>query len=75
MRRRPLGRKFCGSGGEVGRVERAASGREGDEAAVRPDRPCGLPLLVLSFLVLLEEVEAFGGDSKAAFECAGLLGR
>jgi hypothetical protein len=46
--------------GEVGRVERSAGGRGEDEAAVSPVRSCRLALLVLSFLVLPDGVDAFG---------------
>lgn len=60
--------------GEVGRVERPSGGRGEDEAAVSPARPCRFAFLVLSFLVLLERVEAFGREGDAAFGCPGLGG-
>jgi hypothetical protein len=58
--------------GEVGGVERA-TGRGGeDEPAVRPSRPDGSTFLLLALPVILEGVDAFGGEGDAAFGCAGL---
>jgi hypothetical protein len=60
--------------GEVGRVERSAGGRGEGEAAAPPAHPGLLPLPLLPFLVLLEGVEALGGQGDAAFGGAGLGG-
>lgn len=61
--------------GEVGRVEGLSGGRGEYEPTVAPVRSCCLSLLVLPSSVLLEGVEAFGGEGDAAFGCAGLGGQ
>lgn len=48
--------------GEVGRVERPSSRRGEEEVAVAPGRSGLSPLPVLPLLVLLEGVDAFGGE-------------
>lgn len=58
--------------GEVGGVERAASGGGEDEPAVRPVRPGGSAFLLLAFPVAPEGMDAFGGEGDAAFGGAGL---
>lgn len=61
--------------GEIGRVDRWPSRCGEDEAAVAPVRPCGLTLLVLLLLMLLEGVDAFGGDRTTALGRPGLGGK
>ncbi len=61
--------------GEVGRVERP-SGRRGEyEAAVAPVRSCCLSLLALPSAVLLEGVDAFGGEGDTSLGRPGLGGQ
>ncbi|MBD0734396.1 hypothetical protein BGM09_16095 [Streptomyces sp. CBMA29] len=60
------------SAGEIGGVERSTGGGGEDEPVVRPTRSGWLALFLLSFLVDLEGVDAFGGEGDAAFGGAGL---
>jgi hypothetical protein len=53
--------------GEVAGVERLAFRGGEDEPAVHPARSGRLALILLPFLVDLEEADAFGGEGDAAF--------
>lgn len=61
--------------GEVGRVDRSALGSGEHVPVVLPRGSCGLKFALLSFMVMLQRVEAAGGEGDAAFGGPGLGGQ